>query len=278
MLVSNVREAVMSRNARRWLVVFSAGLMLIGTLYGFGLLGTPVERSIGGSLAANATLLAPATRAFSIWSLIYLGLFGYAIWQVLPVSRGSARADAVAVPAALSMVLNGAWLMVVQAGWIWASVVIIFALAFTLGITLTMLASKPPASRTELVLLDGTFGLYLGWVSVATLANVTAALVASGLPAVSPVAGPLAAVVIAVGAVLGIYLAFRMGGRLSIAAAMAWGLGWIAVGRFVGEPSSAITGTAAAIAAAMVVTAAVVVRIQSARVLRPSSLATASRG
>lgn len=251
--------------------------MLIGTLYGFGLLGTPVESSIGGSLAANATLLAPATPAFSIWSLIYLGLFSFTIWQVLPLSRHSVRTDTVAVLAALSMVLNGAWLMVVQAGWIWASVVIIFALAFTLGITVRLLARKPPASRAEAVLLDGTFGLYLGWTSVATLANVTAALVASGLPAVGPDAEPWAPAVLALGAVLGILLARTMGGRLPIAAAMAWGLGWIAVGRFTGEPASALTGTAAAVAAAIVIAAAVLARLRMARVPSRQPLAAASR-
>ncbi|MBA3019549.1 hypothetical protein [Propionicimonas sp.] len=267
----------MSRDPRRWLVVGSAVVMLIGTLYGFGLLGTPVESSIGGSLAANATLLAPATPAFSIWSLIYLGLFSFTIWQVLPFSRHSARTDAVAALAALSMVLNGAWLMVVQAGWIWASVVIIFALVFTLGIIARLLASKPAASRAEAVLLDGTFGLYLGWTSVATLANVTAALVASGLPAVGSNAEPWAPAVLALGAVLGILLARTMGGRLTIAAAMAWGLGWIAVGRFTGEPASALTGAAAAVAAAIVIAAAVLVRLRTARVPSRQPLAAAGR-
>ena len=91
---------MMSTNPRRWFVLAGALLMLLGTLYGFGLIGTPVEESISGSLAANATLVAPATPAFQIWSVIYLGLFAYTIWQLLPASRDSQRADAIAIPAA----------------------------------------------------------------------------------------------------------------------------------------------------------------------------------
>ncbi|PFG35565.1 hypothetical protein ATL41_0259 [Flavimobilis soli] len=44
--------------------------MLVGTLYGTGVLGERVEESSGGSLSATATLLAPAGTAFSIWSVI----------------------------------------------------------------------------------------------------------------------------------------------------------------------------------------------------------------
>ena len=43
---------------------------ILGTLVGVGVLGTRVEESSGGALAADATLLAPASPAFSIWSVI----------------------------------------------------------------------------------------------------------------------------------------------------------------------------------------------------------------
>lgn len=41
--------------------------------------GTPVAEAAGGALSADATPLAPAGTAFSIWSVIYIGLAGYAI-------------------------------------------------------------------------------------------------------------------------------------------------------------------------------------------------------
>lgn len=250
----------MMSNPRRWLVLVGALLMLLGTLYGFGLIGTPVEDSISGSLAADATLVAPATPAFQIWSVIYLGLFGYTIWQLLPVSRDSRRADAVAIPAALTMVLNGLWLIVVQAGWIWVSVAVIAVLALLLGHVVQILGSFPSSGRLETVLTDGSFGLYLGWVSIATVANVAAALVNSGIPAVGVEAQFWTVATLTVAAVLGVWLAVTLGGRWAVSAAMAWGLVWIAVGRLMLSPESAVAGIAAAVAAVVILVAVPVVR------------------
>ena len=69
---------------RQVLVVLAAVFCAYGTLVGLGLLGTRIEESSGGALAADATLLAPAGPAFSIWSLIYVGLAAYTVWQALP--------------------------------------------------------------------------------------------------------------------------------------------------------------------------------------------------
>ncbi len=245
---------------RRWLVLVGALLMLLGTLYGFGLIGTPVEASINGSLAADATLVAPATPAFQIWSVIYLGLFAYTIWQLLPVSRDSQRAEAIAVPAAFTMVLNGVWLMVVQAGQIWLSVAVIAVLALLLGVVVQTLGRFPSGGRLESVITDGSFGLYLGWVSVATVANIAAALVNSGIPAVGAQAEFWTVATLAVAAFLGVWLALRLEGRWAVAAAMAWGLGWIGFGRLVLAPESAVAGIAALAAAVVVLAAAPLVR------------------
>ncbi|MCW5952053.1 MAG: hypothetical protein KIT69_07330, partial [Propionibacteriaceae bacterium] len=169
-----------SKQVRRPLVVtVSALVMVIGTLAGFGLLGTRVEESSGGAFAADATLLTPATPAFSLWSLIYAGLLGYVIWQWRALD--SPRAPRIAWLAAASMLLNALWLGVTQIGWLWPSVVVILALALVLGVLVRRLGEGPPASRIEAVVVDGTFGVYLGWVSVASVANITAVLVAAGL-------------------------------------------------------------------------------------------------
>ncbi len=92
----------------------------------------------------------------------------------------------------------------------------------------------------ERVVVDGTFGLYLGWVAVAVCANVTAALVSSGVDP-GAVSDLLAVVVLAVAAGLGVLLARTLGGRYAVALAMAWRLGWIAVGRVSGSPLSTVT-------------------------------------
>ncbi len=247
----------MSDRIRQVVVTASAVFMIVGTLFGIGVFGTRVEESAGGSLSATATLIAPAVRAFSIWSVIYAGLIAYVVWQWLPANTASPRARRIGWLAALSMVLNAAWLLVTQVGWLWASVGVIVTLAVTLGLLMRTLGPAPAAaSRVEKVVVDGTFGLYLGWVSVATAANITATLVDSGVNPPLPVAELWAVGVLAVAAAIGVVLARALGGRIGVALAMAWGLSWIAVGRIVDEPSSLLTGVAAALAAAVVLTAA----------------------
>ena len=172
---------------------------IVGTLVGVGVIGTRVAESSGGALSADATLLAPLGPAFSIWSVVYAGLAAYTLWQWLPASSTDPRARSTGWLAAASMVLNAGWLLVTQQGWLWASVVVILALVAVLGVLVQRLDDLGPApSLVQRVVVDGTFGLYLGWVAVATCANITATLVAEGVETSTLVGELVAALVIAV--------------------------------------------------------------------------------
>lgn len=254
-------------------VTASAVVMVLGTLIGFGLIGTPVESSSSGAFAADATLMTPATQAFSVWSLIYVGLLAYVIWQWR--ERRSERLARIAWLAALSMLLNALWLAVTQTGQVWLSVVVILALAVVLGLLVRRLQESRPQSVIESVVVDGTFGVYLGWVSVASVANVTTALQESGVDPGPEVSQALAVAVIVVAAALGVLFAFTLGARWAVAAAMAWALGWIAVARFAGPLFSTVTAVAAVLAA-LVILGVTALRNTSART--PRRAAGASHG
>lgn len=253
-------------------VTASEALCIYGTLLGVGVFGRRVEESSGGNLAADATLLAPATTAFSIWSVIYLGLFAYTIWQWLPANRTSARARATGWLAGVSMLLNAAWLLVTQVGLIWLSVGVIVALVVVLALLVKRLADLPARDLTDRIVVDGTFGAYLGWVAVATAANVTAAGVSSGWTLGALADQVLAFGVLGVAAAIGVLLAKTVGARLALAGAMVWGLSWIAVGRLTGLPASTLVGVGALAAAAVVAIATLLVRQG-----RPKSPAPAER-
>lgn len=245
-------------------VTASAALCVYGTLLGFGVIGTPVEASSGGALSADATVLAPGSTAFSIWSAIYLGLLAYTIWQWLPANRTSERARATGWLAGVSMLLNAAWILVTQAGMIWISVLVIAALALVLGLIVKALTERPANGIAERVVVDGTFGAYLGWVTVATCANIAAAGDASGWSVGGTVDEVIAVVVLAVAAGLGIYFAYRLGGRLALAAALAWGLAWIGIARLTDSPESTPVGIAAFAAAVAVLVGAFAFRGRTA--------------
>lgn len=239
---------------RQVVVTLAEIFCVVGTLVGVGVIGTRVAESSGGALAADATLLAPLGPAFSIWSVVYAGLAAYTVWQWLPSVAASPRARATGWPAAASMALNAGWLLVTQQGWLWTSVVVIVALVLVLGVLVRRLADlDTPTALADRVVVDGTFGLYLGWVCVAVCANVTATLVAEGVDPSSPLADLVAvAVLVVVVGVVALVLA-RTGRRWTFAAAAAWGLAWIAVGRLTDAPDSVLVGTAAILAAGAVV-------------------------
>lgn len=246
--------------AQQLFVTASMIFCVVGTLFGTGVIGTRVEESTGGALAADATLLAPFRTAFSIWSVIYVGLAAYTVWQWLPRHAGTRRAASIGWLAGASMILNAAWLLVTQVGWIWASVAVILALAVVLGLLVGRLTAEPAPDAPSHLIVDGTFGLYLGWVAVATCANITAAFVGSGVSLGPAVDVALACAVLAVAAGLGVLFAHRFGARWAVALAMAWGLGWIGVARLTDDPRSTTVGVAAIAAAAVVLGAAALSR------------------
>lgn len=204
------------------------------------------------------------TPAFSIWSVVYTGLVAYTVWQWLPSQRSSNRQRALGWVVAASMILNAAWILSVQAGWLFVSVLVILALLATLVLAFLRYSRTRASSWVEAVVVDGTLGLYLGWTSVAVCANIAAALKAAGFSGFGLQPEVWSVAVLVVVAVIGVALAFKGHGRLALAAAITWGLVWITVGRSSDAPESFPTAVAAAVAAALVLGAAIAVRTRVA--------------
>jgi hypothetical protein len=192
--------------------------------------------------------------------VVYAGLVAYTAWQWLPRQRSNPRQRSLGWLVAVSMLLNAAWILSVQAGWLAVSVVVILGLLATLVAAFLRYVRIRPASWQEAVVVDGTLGLYLGWTSVAVCANIAAALKAAGFSGFGLRPDVWSIAVLVVVAVVGIALAVKGEGRLALAGAIAWGLAWITVGRSADSPQSAPTAIAAAVAAAAVLGAAVIVR------------------
>ncbi len=230
-------------------VTMSAVICVYGTLVGVGVLGDRVEESAGGRLAADATLIAPAGPAFSIWSVVYLGLFAYVVRQWLPAQAANPRLRRTGWLAAASMLLNAGWLLVTQQGWIAVSVGVMFALLTVLAILARRLHDDPATGVVERVVVDGTFGLYLGWVCVATCANIAAALVAGGVSATGTGATVVTVAVLLVVVGISLHLSGRLPRQYAVAAGIVWGLAWVSVGRLTDAPRSEVVGVAAAFAA-----------------------------
>ncbi|SKC81040.1 tryptophan-rich sensory protein [Krasilnikoviella flava] len=248
-------------------IVVTASLLVcvVGSMIGVGVFGgTPIAEAAGGALAADATLVAPASPAFSIWTVIYLGLAGYTVFQWLPAHAADDRQRRLRLPVATTMLLNAAWILVVQAGALWWSVLVIVALLALLVRTFLILVRTPASGVAERVLVDGTLGLYLGWVCVATVANVAAALAAAGFDGAGVAPDWWAVGILAAVAGVGVALAVRGRGRVAVGAAIAWGLAWVAVARSQGDPPSAPAAASALAAAVLVLGVALVLSVRTA--------------
>lgn len=257
-----------TRNDRRRqvTVAVSAVIAIVGSFVGSGVLfGTPIAEAAGGALAADATLVAPGTGAFQIWGLIYLGLVAYAVWQFLPAQKTAERHRRLGYPIAWSLVLNAAWILSIQFDQLWLSVPVIVALLVSLVVAFRITATTKPANVVDALVTDGTVGLYLGWVAVATAANITALLVAAGFDGFGIAPDLWAMVVVAVAGLVGLAVAVSSRGRIAPALSLGWGLAWIAQARLAGTPASTPTAVVAIIAVVAVVAVTVVVRLRSTR-------------
>ncbi|TCL77813.1 TspO/MBR related protein [Curtobacterium sp. PhB128] len=257
------KGTVMKRIWKRIAVAVSAVVAVVGAFVGSGAAGgTPIQDAAGGALSASSTAIAPDGPAFSIWSVVYVGLIAYAIRQLFRTSDDDRHAK-LAVPAILSLLLNAAWILSVQFGFLWASEPIIVALLAVLVWTFTILRRTKPSGVVEAIVTDGTFGLYLGWVCVATAANTAAVLTAAGFRGFDLGQDVWGVLVAAVAGLVGLLLAVWGRGRLAPMLSLAWGLAWVAVARLDGPLVSTPTAVAAVVAAAAVVVVTVAVRTRA---------------
>lgn len=251
--------------ARQVLVVVGTALAIAGSAWGSGAFGgIPIAEAAGGALAADATLLAPASTAFGIWGVIYAGLVAFAVYQALPSQRPNARIHAVAWWVLASLLLNAAWIGTVQAGLLWVSVAVLAGIVGALAKAASMLAQTPPRTWPERLCVDAPVGLYLGWASVAVLANAAAAAGAS-IPGFDAGDGrwlAVLALMVAAAAAIAMARAFRLSSALAMSAclALSWGLWWIAVGRLQGQPHDLAVGWIAGLGAATAFAAPFAVR------------------
>jgi hypothetical protein len=130
---------------------------------------------------ANPTLITPPGYVFAIWGVIYLLLGAFVVYQALPSQKDRSFQTKVGWVFALSCVVNVCWLLLWQYNLIAFSTLLMFALIATLTmiyIRLDIGVSK--VSRVEKLMVHLPFSVYLGWITVATIANIAVTLVNLG--------------------------------------------------------------------------------------------------
>jgi hypothetical protein len=139
-------------------IVFNA-LAAMGYVNGI----TPAQIS-----AKYPTPLTPAGYAFSIWSLIYLGLLMFSIHQMLP--RHLQRYRPLRSLYIFSCLLNCGWIFFWHREQIALCAAIILLLAATLWLIRYKL--RPYNTTGDTWLAKAPFGIYAGWVTAASMVNI----------------------------------------------------------------------------------------------------------
>lgn len=119
----------------------------------------------------------PAGYVFSIWGLIYLGLVAFAIYQALPGQRQNPRLRSTGWWISLGGLANIAWIFLWHYEHFVLTLIAMLVLLATLILTYVRMETgrtRVPPAETWMARLP--FSIYLGWITVATVANVTSVL------------------------------------------------------------------------------------------------------
>jgi benzodiazapine receptor len=116
----------------------------------------------------------PAGYVFSIWGLIYIGLITYAVFQALPAQRENPRMRKTGYVAAAAGLANCVWLFLWHyEQFLLTLVVMISLLVLLILVYLDLGIGRMQVSTAEKWAVRAPFSIYLGWITVATIANVT---------------------------------------------------------------------------------------------------------
>ncbi|HEX7003610.1 MAG TPA: hypothetical protein VF168_05455 [Trueperaceae bacterium] len=151
-----------------WLTVFAFIVVLAMNYLAVSL---PLAGRTTGEVSSRFPVsVTPADYAFSIWSVIYLGLAAFTLYQALPAGAAG-RLDRIRLLFLLSCLFNVAWLVA------WHNLLVPLSLLLMLCLlaTLVILYRETRGVRggaTSFWCLRLPFSIYLGWISAATLVNV----------------------------------------------------------------------------------------------------------
>lgn len=127
---------------------------------------------------AYPSMFTPAGYVFSIWSVIYLLLLVFVVYQFLPSNEDKSYLDKIGYLFVLSCAANVIWLFL----WHYEMIVPSVALMAILLVSLVLIylrldIGRAKVSRRQKLAVQVPFSVYLGWITVATISDVASALV-----------------------------------------------------------------------------------------------------
>jgi hypothetical protein len=167
------------KNMKDWVRQLSVILTILATLIVNGLANAlPINGLNTGQISDRFQVyFVPAGYVFSIWGVIYLGLIAFAIFQALPSQRNNPRLRATGWWISLGGLANTIWIFLWHYQQFPLTLIAMLVLLTTLIVTYLRLGigrTTVPVAETWAARLP--FSIYLGWITVATVANATSLL------------------------------------------------------------------------------------------------------
>jgi hypothetical protein len=122
----------------------------------------------------------PAGYVFSVWGIIYTFLIAYCVYQALPSKREDPRLRAIGWWFVVGSTANTLWLVFWHYYQVEITLVMMLTLLATLIYTVTTLKRMPARTIAERICVDLPFHIYTGWISVATVVNVSVVIFRQG--------------------------------------------------------------------------------------------------
>ncbi len=218
-----------------------------------------VANTTPGEISAKyPTLVTPAGFAFSIWSLIYLGLLVFSIYQVLPANI--ARYRGIRSPYILSCALNCGWVYF----WHFEQIAVCMMLIAALCITLFFINLKVAEIDSDggYWPVQAPFSLYFGWITAAAIVNFAVMLAFLGYRTSANTETLIAVSLVLLAAILGLAVRAIWSNYL-FPLPIAWALTGIAVKQ--SGQTLIVTAAAIGVIACLIATLSVVLRLPSSR-------------
>ncbi len=226
----------------------------------------PINGMTTGALSdAHPNLFVPAGITFSIWGMIYLLFAILMFYQLYTLFRHEVAPGLYIVKIGwwfiVSCFLNIAWILAWHYEVIWLSMIIMLMLLGTLiRIHLRLDIGGCCTRLNEKLFVFVPFSLYLGWISVATIANATVLLVSLDWGRWGFSEATWLVIVLAIVAGLTLSMIF-LKKDIVYALAILWALAGIILKRSPGGGVQDRIAVIAAMAAAVLITAAILIQI-----------------
>lgn len=219
--------------------------------------------SIGAISNRYPTYVVPAGYAFSIWSLIFALSLGYGIWQVRPAQRENPLLRRIGWLTASALAASSIWMPVFQQRLFVPSLaVIVWLLVSLIAVVARIYQHNRTFTQAERWLVYVHFSIFLGWVTVATVANVGQVLTAYGWSGWGIQLETWGVVALILAGAIGSIVTAAMKGNVPYALAVIWALIAISVNQYTQSvPTSSTTVGAIAAGMALLVAAALLISL-----------------